>query len=33
MPDIIPGPHTEEEHREMDTWNGKLQALMKREKK
>jgi hypothetical protein len=32
-PDIIPGPHTEEEHREMDSWNSKLQDLMKRELK
>ena len=32
-PDIIPGPHTEEEHREMGSWNSKLQDLMKRELK
>jgi hypothetical protein len=32
-PDIIPGPHTEEEHQKMDSWNSKLQALMKRELK
>ena len=32
-PDIIPGPHTEEEHKEIATYNVKLQELMKREQK
>jgi len=32
-PDIIPGPHTEEEHEELETYNNKLQDLMKRELK
>lgn len=27
-PEIIPGPHSEEEHTEIDTWNEKLQRLM-----
>ena len=31
-PDIIPGPHTEEEHEEMATYNDKLKELMERER-
>lgn len=27
-PEMPPGPHTEEEHDEMGTWNDKLQRLM-----
>lgn len=27
------GPHTEEEHEEIGTWNEKLKELMKRERK
>jgi len=30
--DIPPGPHTEEQHEEIETWNGKLQALMEIER-
>ncbi len=26
-------PHTEEQHKEMETWNQKLQDLIKREKR
>ena len=32
-PDVIPEPHTEEEHKELETYNDKLQELMKRELK
>ena len=32
-PDTIPGPHTEEEHEELETNNDKLKELMKRELK
>ena len=32
-PDFIPGPHTEEEHEELETNNDKLKELMKRELK
>ena len=31
-PDIIPDPHTEEEHEIMESYNNKLQELMKRER-
>ena len=31
-PDIIPGPHTEEEHRELSFWENKLKLLMVRER-
>ena len=30
MPEIPPPPHTEEQHIEIEQWNDKLQALMKR---
>ena len=33
LPDVIPEPHTEEEHKEIETYNDKLQGLMKRELK
>ena len=33
LPDVIPEPHTEEEHKELETYNDKLQELMKRELK
>jgi|TARA_B110000908_G_C9839649_1_gene265048 predicted alternative tryptophan synthase beta-subunit len=33
LPDVIPEPHTEEEHKEIETYNDKLQELMKRELK
>jgi hypothetical protein len=33
MPEIPDGPHTHEQHDEIDTWNYKLQELMKRETK
>ena len=33
IPDIPEEPHTEEEHREIATYNVKLQELMKREQK
>ena len=32
-PDVIPEPHTEEQHKEIETYNDKLQDLMKRELK
>lgn len=32
-PEIIPEPHTEEQHEEMETYNDKLKELMKRELK
>jgi hypothetical protein len=28
-PEIPPGPHTEEQHREIDQWNDRLQQLMR----
>jgi len=31
-PDWTEGPHTDEEHEHMDTFNNKLQDLMKRER-
>lgn len=33
VPEPIPGPHNEEEHEEMETWNEKLQRLMEIERK
>lgn len=33
LPEPIPGPHTEEQHAEMDTWNDKLQRLMQIERR
>lgn len=32
-PAVIPEPHTEEEHEIMESYNDKLQELMKRERK
>jgi hypothetical protein len=32
-PEIIPEPHTEEQHEEMETYNDKLKELMSRELK
>ena len=32
LPDIIPEPHTEEEHEEMAQWNTRLQKLMEKER-
>jgi hypothetical protein len=31
-PDLPPPPHTEDQHRSIDEWNNKLQALMKIER-
>ena len=28
LPEIPPEPHTEEQHQEIQQWNGKLQQLM-----
>jgi hypothetical protein len=33
LPDLPEGPHTEEEHEEIHTWNDKLQALIEIERK
>lgn len=33
IPEMPPPPHTDEEHEEMEQWEGKLQELMKRETK
>lgn len=33
LPEISDGPHTEEEHEEIDSWNERLQELLKRETK
>ena len=32
LPDVIPEPHTEEEHEEMAQWNIRLQELMEKER-
>ena len=32
IPDIIPEPHTKEEHAEMAQWNTRLQELMEKER-
>lgn len=32
LPDIPNGPHTEEQHGEIDMWNEKLQKLMEKER-
>lgn len=32
-PSIPEGPHTEEQHTEIDSWNNKLKELLKRETK
>jgi len=31
-PDVIPEPHTEEQHEEMAQWNTRLQKLMEKER-
>ena len=33
LPEIPPGPHTKEQHEEMDSWNEKLRILLERERK
>lgn len=33
LPEIPDGPHTHEQHDEIDEWNDKLKELMKRETK
>lgn len=32
LPEIPEGPHTEEQHEEIESWNDKLQALMEIER-
>ena len=32
LPDVIPEPHTEEEHAEVAQWNTRLQKLMEKER-
>ena len=32
IPDVIPEPHTEEDHEEMALWNTRLQELMEIER-
>jgi hypothetical protein len=32
IPEIPPGPHTHEQHVEIDSWNDKLQKLMEIER-
>lgn len=32
LPEIPPGPHTPEQHEEIESWNGKLQKLMEIER-
>lgn len=32
LPDIPDGPHTDEQHEEIDSWNEKLQELLKKER-
>ncbi len=31
VPEVPPSPHTDEQHEEMEKWEGKLQELMERE--
>ena len=33
IPEIPDGPHTHDQHDEIDTWNDKLAELLKRERK
>ena len=33
LPEIPEGPHTHEQHEELDLWNNKLKELLKREKR
>jgi hypothetical protein len=32
LPDIPDGPHTDEQHEEIDSWNEKLKELLKKER-
>jgi len=32
LPDVIPEPHTKEQHEEMAQWNTRLQELMEKER-
>ena len=32
IPEIPPGPHTEEQHEEIESWNSKFQKLMEIER-
>ncbi len=32
LPEVPPEPHTEEQHKEIEQWNIKLQELMKKER-
>ena len=32
IPEIPPGPHTDEQHEEIESWNSKLQKLMEIER-
>jgi hypothetical protein len=32
LPDVIPEPHTEDEHEELALWNIRLQELMEKER-
>jgi len=32
LPSIPEGPHTHEQHEEIDVWNGRLQMLMEKER-
>ena len=32
LPEIPDGPHTHEQHEEIDSWNDKLKDLLKRER-
>lgn len=32
LPEIPPGPHTDQQHGEIESWNIKLQELMRRER-
>ena len=29
VPEIPPGPHTDQQHQEIDSWNDKMQELMR----
>lgn len=33
LPEIPEGPHTHDQHEEIDQWNDKLKELLKRERK
>lgn len=32
LPEIPDGPHTHEQHEEIETWNAKLQELLRKER-